>query len=259
MKKKIFVSFIALILSMMYSVSAFASAKVVAVMYHNISPQPEKWTDFCVSPDVLDSDIKYFTARGYIPITASELANESMANLEGKKILLLTFDDGYESFYSYVYPILRQNNAKGTMYIVGSHINRYGFVTSDMLYEMAHCGFIEIGNHTNMLHQLPKTTLASIYSNAMVYPEAMLDIKDNGEYIESIIQKKVTAMSWPYGQYTDNLDQMVKNQLGYCSTVSTNYGVNYYNGNNSIILNRINREASTTSQSLYERAEGMFK
>lgn len=257
MKKIITAAALSMIL-MSGTVCAEAAANVAALMYHNVTSDSSRWGDYTVSPEQLDADIQYFTDCGYITMTATELASADMSEIDGKKILLLTFDDGYSSFYSEVYPILKRHNAKGTMYLISSYINRYGYLTEDETYEMAHSGIIEIGNHTDSLHRTPVELLHNIYNNNNVFYDVLDDIRHNGEYLEQITGVKITSMSWPYGYYTGDLDAAVKNQLGYAISFSTEYDVNYFNGNTSLPLKRMNREYSASTQWVFDRANGRF-
>lgn len=238
--------------------AAYASCNVVTLMYHEITENEARWSEWCVPPSTLEEDIKYFTDRGYITITASELANESMENLDGKKILLLTFDDGYYGWYTDAYPVLKRNNAKATMFIVGAYINRYGYLSEAQIHEMGNSGLVEIGNHTDRVHQVPLDVLKSIYNSSSA-EDVITDIRNNSKRLSDIVGKTVTSIAWPYGYTTDHLDWRVKNELGYEISFSTNYGVNVYSGDCSILFNRINRELSLTSEELYNRAEENFQ
>lgn len=237
--------------------TALADARVVTLMYHDVTYDESRQGDWGITPDQLEEDIEYFTARGYIPITAGELANESMENLDGKKILLLTFDDGYAGWYTNVYPILQKTGAKATMFVVGAYINRYGYLSADQIHEMANCGLIEIGSHTDMVHQMPKDALISLY-NSDGADDVIADIRKNTERLSEITGKSVVSLSWPYGYYTDALDWRVKNELGYRMTFSTLTGVNNYSGDTSIVFNRVTREASRTTEAIFNDAEGRF-
>lgn len=253
------ISAIALCMTLTASaVSADAAANVAALMYHNVTSDPSRWGDYTVSPEQLDADIKYFTDCGYITMTATELATADMSAIDGRKILLLTFDDGYSSFYSEVYPILKRNNAKGTMYLIGSYINRYGYLTEEETYEMAHSGLIEIGNHTDSIHHTPVELLRGIYNSSDSFYEVVEDVKRNGDRLREITGMEITSMSWPYGYYTSELDSAVKNQLGYKISFSTEYDVNYFNGNTAVPLKRMNRENSASTQWVFDRANGRF-
>lgn len=256
--KKIISVITAFIILMSGVVSASAAANVAALMYHNVIDDSSRWGDYTISPEQLEADIQYFLACGYITMTATELAEANMSDIDGKKILLLTFDDGYSSFYREVYPILQRYNVKGTMYLIGSYINRYGYLTEEETYEMAHSGLIEIGNHTDSIHHTPVELLQGIYNSSDSFYDVIEDVKRNGERLKSITGMEITSMSWPYGYYTPSLDYAVKSQLGYKISFSTEYDVNYFNGNTSLPLKRMNREHSASTQEVFDRANGRF-
>lgn len=259
MKRKLLIFTVFFILMIAFSVSAEASCRVVSLMYHNITEDSSRWDDYTVPPSVFEEDLRYFLDRGYITLTAPELINEDMANLNGKKILLVTLDDGYAGWYTYVYPILQKYNAKATMFIVGSSIDRYGYLTKSQIHEMANCGLIEIGNHTDRIHQTPLERVKMLYGGEYTFWDVVGDIRSNGELLESVTGKYVSSIAWPYGYYTDSLDKTVKSELGYVISFSTNYGVNTYSGYAPKPFNRINREYSITTEELYQRAERGFR
>ena len=191
-------------------------------------------------------------------MTATELATANMADIDNRKILLLTFDDGYSNFYTEVFPILKKNDAKATMFLIGSYIDRYGYLTADETYEMANSGLVEIGNHTNGIHSMPKEQLKAIYNNTNAYGDILDDIQSNGEILKEVTGKDVTSISWPYGYYTTTLDNAVKSQLGYKISFSTVYGVNFFTGNTYSPLKRMNREYSAGTLQVFDRANGKF-
>ncbi len=83
------------------------------------------------------------------------------------KAVLLTFDDGYRSFYTHVFPLLKAFNYPAVLSVVGSFLDvplraqvRFGtsladredFVSWEQLREMRRSGLVEIGSHTYGLH-----------------------------------------------------------------------------------------------------------
>ena len=83
------------------------------------------------------------------------------------RAVLLTFDDGYRSFYTRVYPLLIAFNYPAVLSVVGSLLDvpprgqvRYGgglvaredFVSWEQLREMRRSGLVEVGSHTYGLH-----------------------------------------------------------------------------------------------------------
>lgn len=256
--KKIFAVLVFCTVLMIGAVSASAAANVAALMYHSVTTDINRLSDYTVSPEQLDNDIQYFMDCGYIPMTATELATEDFRKINNRKILLLTFDDGYDNFYTEVFPILKKHNAKATMFLIGSYINRYGYLNDDQVYEMAHSGLVEIGNHTDAIHHTPVNLLYDIYNDPDTMIEVVEDIRRNGLVLESITGYEVTSLSWPYGYYTTSLDKQVKNQLGYKISFGTTYGVNFFTGNTSTPLKRMNRESSATTGEVFDRANGKF-
>ncbi len=99
MKKIIAVMAVLITLFSMGNVSASAAAKVAALMYHSVTTDSSRWNDYTISPEQLDADIQYFKSCGYIPMTATELATANMADIDNRKILLLTFDDDMKLLY----------------------------------------------------------------------------------------------------------------------------------------------------------------
>ena len=83
------------------------------------------------------------------------------------RAVLLTFDDGYRSFYTHVYPLLMAFKYPAVLSVVGSFLDvppraqvRYGqglvaredFVSWEQLREMRRSGLVEVGSHTYGLH-----------------------------------------------------------------------------------------------------------
>lgn len=255
--KKITAVVLCITIFLITSLTAFADCDVVAIMYHNILNDKSRFDDYTISPKQLEDDINYFMDNGYITMTASELADTPISEIDGKKILLLTFDDGYIGWYNEVFPILKRTGAKATMFIIGAYVNRYGYMSEDEIYELANSSYVEIGNHTNRIHHMPFEVLKNVYNNG-VTDDVVSDLKENTKYLEKITGKKITSISWPYGYTTETLDNLVKTELGYKISFNTQYGINKYNGDASKIFNRMNREHSKTPQRMYEQAEKLF-
>lgn len=236
---------------------AFADCKLVTLMYHNVTQDSTRYDDYTIAPNQLEEDIEIFKNAGYTLMTASELADTHISELEGKKVLLLTFDDGYIGWYSEVFPILKKHNAKASMYIVGAYINRYGYMSESQIKEMADSNLVEFGNHTDHIHQMPLEVLRNMYNYGDI-EDIFMDLKRNSDRLFEITGKKVTSITWPYGYSTDYIDGAVKSELGYKISFSTNFGITYYTGNTDRRFNRINREYSKTSQEVLELAESKF-
>lgn len=125
---------------------------VTILMYHNLSPEEahceSAWT---MQPEKLREDLQWLSDHGYETVLPRELAAQQRDDGSPlpKKMVMLTFDDGYESNYTYAYPILREYGAKAAVALIVGHIDTGGgFLTWDECREMEQSGLFEFGSHT---------------------------------------------------------------------------------------------------------------
>jgi len=80
----------------------------------------------CLSVGVFKEDIRWLSEEGYAFILPSDL-KKAVQGLEElpEKAVMLTFDHGYESFYTVVWPQLRELGAKGAVGVIGSEADHY--------------------------------------------------------------------------------------------------------------------------------------
>lgn len=132
--------------------------RVPILEFHNITPDvefPNRYMD--ITPENFIKDLRYFKANGYTTISFKELEESKDGKSElPRKPIIMTFDDGYESFYKYAFPILKQLNMKANLNIIVSSVGekkpKISFVTWNQINEMLVSGLVEIGSHTYGLH-----------------------------------------------------------------------------------------------------------
>lgn len=101
----------------------------------------------------MEEDLKWLRDNGYHTVLPRELADgEDLP----KKAVLLTFDDGYRSNYQLLYPLLEKYRMKAVISIITCmpDLPADNFLSWDMCREMTDSGLVEIGSHTNHLHNL---------------------------------------------------------------------------------------------------------
>lgn len=81
---------------------------VVVLMYHHLSEKPMPQFPWILSVDRFEDQMKLLKEEGFHVITMEQyrafmLNNGSIPD----NAVLLTFDDGYESFYEFAFPILK--------------------------------------------------------------------------------------------------------------------------------------------------------
>lgn len=219
MKKRVMVLFAAAILGITVEASA-QDLNIAVLCYHDVSNNPLKWQPYCISGAEMEEDLKYFTDKGYTFMKPNEMWNASPNN----KNIVLTFDDGYEGIYNVVFPLLKEYNAKAAVYMITSEIDKKGFLTSEQIKEMDASGLVEIGNHTNIMHSCgykPKDYQA----DQILLNDYVEDVKDASSKIYAITGHGTESIAYPGGDYTIQMDNIIRMNLGYTTTFTTDYGI----------------------------------
>jgi peptidoglycan/xylan/chitin deacetylase (PgdA/CDA1 family) len=151
--------------------------------------------------------------------------DEALAALRGERpipprAIVLTFDDGYENFYEYAYPVLRRYRFPAIVYLVaglvGQNANWFAGEARDMpplmgrerLWELKRAG-IDFGSH-GMSH----------VKLAEVAPErAHAEVFDSKATLEALLDDEVRHFCYPYGSFNAAVVDSVR-AAGYQSAVT---------------------------------------
>ncbi len=109
------------------------------LMYHHILKETSRQNDYTISPEEFRQDLIYLKESGYTPVVIQDLLNY----VQGKSPLpeqpvMITFDDGYESFHEYAFPILQETGFKAVFAVLGKYVDQYS-ETSDHHIRYSHC------------------------------------------------------------------------------------------------------------------------
>ena len=113
----------------------------------------------------------------------------------GKKVVALTFDDGYVDFYTNVLPIIKKYNIKTNLYIITSTTINGKYVNEEQIKELSNSGLVSIGSHT-----VSHNPLASLKAE-----QIETELKDSKEYLENLLGKEIKTISYPTGSYNSSV------------------------------------------------------
>lgn len=207
----------------------FLSNRHIPILtYHNICEDnyPLKNCHDWISVSDFESQLAFIQAHHFSPISFQDLINKD--NPLPKKSIILSFDDGYESFYSLVFPLLKKYNFKASYFIFTDWIaetpekrlNNYWNIgyrpkTTHLVWteikEMFNSGIVEIGSHTKSHKSLTNISL----------DEVNTELKESKEIIEYHLKHKIDFFSYPGGHGYDNNE--IRNSIkknGYLAAVS---------------------------------------
>ncbi|MCX6816846.1 MAG: polysaccharide deacetylase family protein [Candidatus Beckwithbacteria bacterium] len=227
------------------------TVKVPILIYHYVEYVKDEGDtirkSLNITPNIFEKQIQTLLDNSYSFIFIDELADY----LDGKvklapKPIILTFDDGYEDFYTVVLPILTKHNVKATVYIVPGFLDKLNAMTSKQIQEVANSGLVEIASHT--VHHINLK-----YESAKIAEAEIIDSKNK---LEQLIAKRVNNFAYPYGGFNEETIKLLK-EAGYRTAVTDTNG-SYQSEVNRYYLYRL-RPGAKTGKELIDWLESLEK
>lgn len=219
--------------------------KLIFLMYHYVEINKNK-ADFKrdslnTLPYIFEQQMLTLQKAGYKFIFPSEI-KEFLKDESNQKYVVVSFDDGYRTFYTYTYPIIKKHGIKSVNYIIYNFIGRENNMDAWMIEQLVKDGLVEIGSHT--LNHLDLTSLNNDQLKA--------EIVDSKTLLEKRFNIKVSAFCYPYGYYNEKSFPFL-NQAGYLTASTTKEG-SLISENNLFEIKRI-RPGILTGQNLLDFLE----
>lgn len=241
------------------SAAQAASPKTVRlpiIMYHQISKNPSACNAFTISPETFEQDIRYLAANGYTSVTTAQMLDycQGKETLPGKPILI-TFDDGYESFEPYAKPVLEQYGMSAVLAIVGQYADTYtktedhhvsySYFSWNALAQLQKSPAVELAVHTYDMHHLRERKGCKIKSGESngAYRQALNgDLERVEEQFKTYVGNLPCVFAYPYGFYCKEAKEILR-ERGYQVLFTCEEKVNVLTGNPEELmsLGRFNR------------------
>jgi peptidoglycan/xylan/chitin deacetylase (PgdA/CDA1 family) len=216
--------FFIIVLTMMFPYVCFADhndLNIPIILYHNLNPTvPGSMT---ITPEKFEANLKLLKENGFtfIPL------KEAVEYLQGKrdtlppKPVVLTADDGWESVYTYMYPIIKKLNIPITLFIYPASISSgKHFLSWDQLHELNNSKLVDIQGHTDSHpnFKIAKRNLSPAAYEQFVQKELLTSKK----ILEDKLGIKVFLLAWPFGIYNEYLENEAK-KAGYIMAFTIGY------------------------------------
>lgn len=156
-------------------------------------------------------------------IAASGRIGVSMAQAHGvlvrgdrvpKEWVVLTFDDGNESDYSFALPVLARRGFRATFFVCGNRVGVGGGLDSSMI-ETLHGAGMHIGSHA-MTHRFLTTLSAR---------EEEFELSRSKDLLEGIVGEPVDHFSPPGGRWSKRTEATLR-RLSYRAVSTSSFGFN---------------------------------
>ena len=180
--------------------------------YHRVGTQEGDPT-MTVSKDAFHRQMSLLASQGRA-ISLEELVSllASKPPALPKKVAV-TFDDGYEDNYTHAFSILKTHRIPVTIFLVTEWIGKKEFLSWEAVREMSKEG-ISFGSHTKTHPYLPSVSSRKILEE---------EIRGSKELLEDRFGKEVSQFSYPFGGFTEEAKQYVR-EAGYKAAVTSNRG-----------------------------------
>jgi peptidoglycan/xylan/chitin deacetylase (PgdA/CDA1 family) len=191
------------------------------ICHHGVS---ESWpTDFAISPERLERQLRLLLRRGYRPMTLASAIERRSAG----KTLVVTFDDAYRSVLREGYPVLARLGVPATVFVPTAFATErrptawagmeqwigtpFGAELECMSWQelrgLQDEGW-EVGSHTR--HHLDLTVLDDA--------EAAVELSGSREDCERELGRKCVSLAYPYSSYDDRIKRLAR-AAGYRTAV----------------------------------------
>lgn len=202
------------------------------LLYHNIDGKGP----FSISYSVLRDHFSLFKKSGVevIPLRELVLRLKNPRPFQ-EKVIVLTFDDGYDSMYTKLMPLAKEFNYPVTLFVYTDRISKSGgkSLNWQKLREMEKNG-ISIESHTIFHRDLVKlNNTASSGFKQLLFEEIYLSKR----VLELYLNKSIDYFAFPYGSYDLYIIDLCQN-AGYDRVFSTDYGPNILTRNNYCLRRR---------------------
>lgn len=239
------------------------------IMYHQITTDSSQADTYVITCEQLESDFKYISESGYTSITAEELYTYvSEGSGMPDNPIIITFDDGCESFYNYAVPLLEKYNLKAVMSVVGSfadrfttvddHNLRYSCLNWDQITELTQSGIVEIANHTYDMHNNSggrKGASKKFGESDEEYRAALVnDVKKMQDLTFKYTDRYPVTFTFPYGAMSKNSRSIISD-MGFSVIFTCEEKVNQITSDPACLLGlgRYNRSGKYTTEKFFNK------
>ena len=242
--------------------------EVPILMYHSVCRNDKVDSEYYISPEKFESDLRYLKEKGYTAVFISEIADYAEgAGCLPEKPVALTFDDGYYNWLTDVLPLLGKYDMKATFNVVGAYIEKeslaeyrspaYSYLTWEEIAALHDSGRAEIGSHTWEMHTLDarKGCKKIKGETAAHYVEALTDdltrlndaLRDNCGFMP-------VTFAYPYGEISKESVPVLQ-ALGFRAALTCDERVNKIVRDPMLLfsLGRVNRAAHYSTAAFMQK------
>ena len=208
--------------------------RVPVLMYHAVDGEFWGHKELFVSPETMESHLKFLVENGYDPIFFEDLYQADKYD----KPVIITFDDGYLNNYTELFPLLQKYNVKATVFVVTSSIGgKDTSMTEAQVKELSDSGLVSIQSHT----------VNHLVLEGLSPEEQRLEMEQSKLLVTRMTGREPFVISYPTGAYDENTLTLAAEFYQYAVIVRNR---DYVTGSDPYTICRYNIRDTTTMAEL---------
>jgi poly-beta-1,6-N-acetyl-D-glucosamine N-deacetylase len=235
--------------------------KVSVLMFHDI--EPITINNDIITPQQFGAKLDFLLNHNFHFITLQQFRDYMGGGQLPDNAILVTFDDGYESFYKYATPVMRKRGISGVCFVITGDFSKGAIVytphmTQNEIANMIHKDpNTEVQAHTNKLHYkinnkqdalTGKLIVKGVRESKQEYLSRItLDLTLCINQLKTLNAHPIDTFAYPFGLYNSSAIQVLK-QVGVHYAFTTKPGM-VSQQSDPMILPRINAGSPQDSPS----------
>lgn len=181
------------------SITAGQTAIPPVLMYHSVADDPLDRSPWAVHVDRFEQQMRWLSRRGLKGASMRE-ALGARSDSSGKRLIGLTFDDGYRDFLECALPILERYDFTATAFVVAGSLGGKSvwsaqdswkaLLTEEEVRSVAAAG-IEVGSHGLHHVSLPSDTEGDLIS----------EVTESRRILQAVSGQEVRGFCYPFGDH----------------------------------------------------------
>lgn len=191
--------------------------EVVCFVYHRFGD--DRYPSTNITLPEFRSHLEYLTANNFTIQTLGEALKylQKPGPSGQEKVVAITIDDGYRSFYEGGFPLLKEYGVSATLFVNTSTVGGDDYMDYDQLKQLVAYG-IEIGNHSDSHSHFLNMPMAARRA------EFRKDLHTCDQLIEKNLHVSCNLYAYPYGEYDSIMMETLKEE-GYLAAAAQHSGV----------------------------------
>jgi peptidoglycan/xylan/chitin deacetylase (PgdA/CDA1 family) len=230
---------------------------VPILLYHKIAEVPPRGNTVWISRQTFADQMATLSAHGFVPVSFEDyIAFRRGTATPPQRPVIITFDDGYESVFTLVRPILKEHGFKATVFLVTQFIGTDDRFDNRWDEPEAHYGvkmllWSEVAALATEGFDFGSHTSSHPYLTTINDALALRELDASACKLETHLGARPSVFSYPFGDGAGNPHiQALVQDAGYAAAVSTISGIANTLASNIWALPRIKMTEDVSSDQM---------